>query len=128
MANTKPKSPASKTRSRPRGAPGQKSRRWPWVLLAAAIALALLGWFYRAPILGYTAAGSSYSARVACSCRYVGGRSLEDCQKDRLAGMELVSLSADEETKSVTARYPLLPPVTATYRKGYGCVLEKWQD
>ncbi len=90
--------------------------------------LALLGWFYRAPILGYTGAGSAYSAHVTCSCRYIAGRSLEDCKKDRLAGMELVSLSSDEEAKSVTARYPLFPSVTATYRKGYGCVLEKWED
>lgn len=87
-----------------------------------------LGWFYRTPILGYTGAGTSYSAHVTCSCRYIGGRSLEDCKKDRLGGMELVSLSDDQDTKSVTARYPLLPPATATYRKGYGCVLEKWED
>ena len=128
LANTKPRSPASKTRSRPSDAIGQKSRRWPWVLLAIAVVLGGLGWLYRAPILGYTGAGSAYSAHVTCSCRYIGGRSLEDCKKDRLGGMELVSLSDDEEAKSVTARYPLLPSVTATYRKGYGCVLEKWED
>lgn len=128
MANTKPKSPASKSRSRPAGGRGQKSRRWPWVLLAGAVLLGGLGWFYRAPILGYTAAGASYGAHVTCSCRYIAGRSLEDCKKDRLSGMELVSLSNNEETKSVTARYPFLPSVTATYRKGYGCVLEKWED
>lgn len=93
-----------------------------------ALALVVLGWFYRTPILGYTGAGSSYSAHVVCSCRYIGGRSLDDCKKDRLDGMELVSLSDDENAKSVTARYPLLPSVTATYRKGYGCVLEKWED
>lgn len=93
-----------------------------------ALALVILGWFYRAPILGYTVTGSTYSAHVVCSCRYIGGRSLEDCKKDRLKGMELVSFSDDEDAKAVTARYPLLPSVTATYRKGYGCVLEKWED
>ena len=97
-------------------------------MLAVAIVLGGVGWIYRTPILGYTAAGTSYSAHVTCSCRYIGGRSLEDCKKDRLAGMELFSLSSDEEAKSVTARYPLLPSVTATYREGYGCVLEKWED
>ena len=132
MAITKPKSPAkstaAKNRSRPSDARGKKSRRWPWVLLLVAVVLGGLGWLYRAPIMGYTAAGSTYSAHVICSCRYIGGRSLEDCKKDRLRGMELVSLSDDEEAKSVTARYPFLPPVTATFRKGYGCVLEKWED
>ena len=98
------------------------------MLLVIALVLAVLGWFYRAPILGYTSAGSTYSAHVVCSCRYIGGRDLEDCKKDRLSGMEFVSLSEDEDTKSVTARFPLLPPATATYRKGYGCVLEKLED
>ena len=98
------------------------------MLLAVAVLVATLGWFYRAPILGYAGAGSNYSAHVVCSCRYIGGRSLEDCKKDRLAGMELVSISDDEEAKSVTARYPILPPAVATYRKGYGCVMERWED
>ncbi|MXP44384.1 hypothetical protein GRI65_07945 [Altererythrobacter sediminis] len=124
---TKPKSSAARTRSRSSAARRQKSR-WPWALLVVAVLLAALGWFYRAPILGYTGAGSTYSAHVACSCRYIGGRSLEDCKKDRLAGMELVSLSEDEEAKSIRARYPLLPPAVATYRKGYGCVMERWED
>ncbi len=98
------------------------------MLLVVAVLLCGLGWINRAPVLGYTAAGASYGAHVTCSCRYIAGRSLEDCKKDRLSGMELVSLSDDEEAKSVTARFPLLPSVTATYRKGYGCVLEKWED
>lgn len=98
------------------------------MLLIAAVLLGALGWLYRAPILGYTGTGASYSAHVVCSCRYIGGRSLQDCKKDRLSGMELVSLSEDEEAKSITARYPLLPPAVATYRKGYGCVMERWED
>ena len=42
--------------------------------------------------------------------------------------MELVSLSEDTKDKSVTARFPLIASETATYREGYGCVLEEWQD
>lgn len=103
-----------------------KSRR-PLVILAViGLALAGAAWYFRAPIAGYTAAGTSYSAHVACSCRYIGGRDLEDCRKDKLAGMELVTLSEDTEAKSVTARFPLLSSDTATYREGYGCVLEPW--
>jgi hypothetical protein len=106
----------------------RKSRRWPWVLLTVIVAIAAVGWFYRAPISGYAGAGSAYTARVACSCRFVAGRSLEDCKKDKLPGMEFVSLKEDEEAKSVTARFPLIISETATYREGYGCVMEEWRD
>jgi superfamily II DNA or RNA helicase len=46
---------------------------------------------------------------------------------EHLAGMEVVTLMEDVETKSVTARFPLVASATATYRKGYGCVLEPWE-
>jgi len=42
--------------------------------------------------------------------------------------MELVSLSDDAEKRSVTATFPLVAQTTATYREGYGCVLEQWED
>ncbi|WP_170013283.1 hypothetical protein [Pontixanthobacter rizhaonensis] len=105
-----------------------RSRRWPWVVLVLLIVAAIAVWFYRAPIQGYAGAGTAYTARVACSCRFVGGRDLDDCAKDKLAGMELISLKEDAEAKSVTARFPLIVSETATYREGYGCVLESWPD
>ena len=95
--------------------------------LAALIAAAVL-YLYREPITGYAGVGAAYSARVACSCRFVAGRDLDDCAKDKLAGMELITLSEDAEAKSVTARFPLIKSETATYRKGYGCMLETWED
>ena len=105
-----------------------RSRRWPIVLVLLALVLAGLFWWYRADAFGYSRAGTAYAARVGCSCRFVAGRSLEDCEKDFLAGMEAVSLSEDEEAKSVTATFPLLASDTATLRDGYGCVLEEWED
>jgi hypothetical protein len=105
-----------------------KSSRWLWVLGILALIIAGAAYAYRAPISGYAGAGSAYSARVACSCVYIGNRSLEDCKKDKLKGMELISLSQDSDAKSVTARFPLIKSETATYREGYGCVLEEWQD
>lgn len=105
-----------------------RSRRWPWGVLVLLIVAAIAVWFYRAPIQGYAGAGTAYTARVACSCRFVGGRDLDDCAKDKLAGMELISLKEDAEAKSVTARFPLIVSETATYREGYGCVLESWPD
>lgn len=74
------------------------------------------------------AAGTAYGARVACSCRFVAGRSMDDCAKDKLAGMALIRLSADEETHSVTATVPLVASETARLRKNYGCVLDPWKE
>ena len=98
-----------------------------WFLLLVGIAIAAALYIYRAPIQGYANVGTSYAARVACSCRFVAGRSLEDCEKDKLGGMELVTLVDDVEAKSVTARFPLVTANTARYREGYGCVLEEWE-
>lgn len=113
-------------KSRPRkGQP--RRRRWPLALAILAVIAAGCAWYFRAPITGYSQTAAAYSARVACSCRYLGGRNLEDCEKDKLAGMELVMLSEDAEANSVTARFPLLASETATLRDGYGCVLEPWE-
>jgi hypothetical protein len=83
-------------------------------------------WYYREPIAGYTRTGAAFGARTACSCRYVAGRPIGDCEKDFEPGMELVFLSDDPDSKSVTARVPLLSSATARYREGYGCLLEPW--
>ncbi|MBL8656350.1 MAG: hypothetical protein JNJ92_03205 [Altererythrobacter sp.] len=96
------------------------------VLLLAVLALAALWvspWGER--LRGDAVAGSAYGARVACSCRFVAGRSMEDCRKDKLAGMGMISLSEDAETRSVTAGVPLIARETARFRNGYGCVLEE---
>lgn len=113
------------------GAPSGKGARlrsagiWALALTLAAVAAGL--WAFRVPINGYAGISTAYSARVACSCRFVAGRSLADCAKDKLAGMELVTLVDDTAAKSVTARFPLMASTTATYREGYGCVLEPWE-
>lgn len=99
-----------------------------WFVLLVALAAGVAAYVYREPINGYARTATSYSARVACSCRFVAGRSLEDCAKDKLGGMELVTLVDDAETKSVTARFPLITSDTATLREGYGCVLEPWEE
>ena len=97
-----------------------------WLLAFAVLALGGAAWAFREPINGYGSIASAYSARVACSCRFVAGRSLDDCAKDKVAGMEAVTLAENADAKSVTARFPLVAEATATYREGYGCVLEPW--
>lgn len=99
-------------------------RRALWFGLALIVVL--LAWFW-SPLHAFARTGAAYGARVACSCRYVGGRTLSDCRKDFEPGMELVMLSEDDAAKSVTARYPLVASQTATYRPGFGCQLELWQ-
>jgi len=115
------KSPVS-ARARP------KRRFGLWVLAIIALVVGGGALAFRSEIDGYGSIASAYSARVACSCRYVAGRPLEDCKKDKLAGMEAVTLVDDDATKSVTARFPLVASATATYREGYGCVLEPWDS
>lgn len=104
----------------------RRRRIWPQALLALVVLGGALAWYYRVPMMGYAETGAAFGARTACSCRYVAGRSIGDCKKDFEPGMEAVLLSDDEETKSVTARVPLIASETARYREGYGCVLDKW--
>lgn len=110
--------------------PAARAPRRPWRSVLGAVllaALAGLAWFWT-PLLGYAGAGAAYGARVSCSCRYIGGRSLEDCRKDFLPGMALITLSEDAKAKSVTAGFPLLSRQTARMRQGEGCVLDPWVD
>ncbi|OYX95277.1 MAG: hypothetical protein B7X90_10580 [Novosphingobium sp. 17-62-19] len=106
---------------------GPKRRWWPRLLLGAlAVTVVALAVFW-STISSYATTGTSYGARVACSCRYAGGRTLSDCAKDFEPGMELVSLSEDAKAKNVTARFALMFSQTATYKEGWGCVLEPWK-
>lgn len=102
-------------------------RRRAVALIALVVLAALLAALFWSPLTGFARVGSAYGAHVACSCRYAGGRSLSDCAKDFESGMELVVLSEDARARSVTARFPLLGKATATYREGWGCLLERWQ-
>jgi hypothetical protein len=103
-----------------------RRRLVPRLLLAGVVVVGAVAWFYREPIAGYTVTGAAFGARTACACRYIGGRALGDCEKDFEPGMGAVFLSEDAESKSVTARVPLLARATARYRDGFGCVLEPW--
>ena len=110
--------------ARPARPPARPRRFW---LLVALVALAALVAAFWSPLTGYARVGAAYGAHVGCSCRFAGGRGLDDCAKDFEPGMELVSLSEDRQARSVTARFPLLGGATATYREGWGCVLEPWR-
>ena len=105
----------------------RRSRIWLILFLLAAGLAAL--WYSSSGqgLRSDAAAGTAYGARVACSCRFVAERSMEDCARDKLAGMGLIRFTADEEAKSVTASVPLVVSETARLREGYGCVLDSWR-
>ena len=121
MATAKPLSPQPAYRRQP-----SRWRLWLAFVVAAPFVAALV-WFWR-PLNAYADTGAAYGARIACSCRYVAGRDLKSCRADFEPGMALVTLSEDEETKTVTAGFPLLPRQSATFREGEGCVLQRWED
>lgn len=93
-----------------------------------AVVLAGAGRFVWSPVHDYAMTGASYGARVACSCRYLGGRPLGNCRKDLERETSWVMLSEDTEDRSVTATFPLIASQTATYHEGWGCRLEPWKN
>jgi hypothetical protein len=111
----------------PHALPPKRPRRWRWLAIGLGLVAMLLAVFWT-QVNGYAQVGTAYGARVACSCRFLGGRSLSDCRKDFEPGMELVMLSEDTKAKSVTASLPLLASETARLHNGEGCRLDPWQE
>jgi hypothetical protein len=110
----------------PPSKPRKKPSRWggclPWLaVLAVLIAIAAI-WKFPS-FKAQAELGSAYAARVGCSCRYVQGRSLDSCQSDFEPGMEMISLSEDPATKTVTGSVPLLASRSARYAGTSGCLL-----
>ncbi|MDE1468187.1 hypothetical protein [Aurantiacibacter sp. D1-12] len=90
------------------------------------VAAFLVSFFFGEAIAGYSSAGTGYAAKTSCSCRYVAGRDLDACYADFTPGMWPIWLSEDEEAQTITARVPLVDSAEASYREGYGCVLEPY--
>lgn len=101
-----------------------KPGRAKMIALGVAI-LIIAAVIYLWPVVkAYSQTGAAYSARVVCSCRYIGNRDLEDCKKDLEPGMETVWISEAEDARRIDTRVPLLAEDSAEYRPGFGCVLE----
>jgi len=108
-------------------APKQKKQsRWggclPWAIGLAVLVAIFAIWKFPS-FKAQAELGSAYAARVGCSCRYVQGRSLESCQSDFEPGMEMISLSEDPATRTVTGSVPLLASRSARYAGASGCLL-----
>ncbi|KTE01227.1 hypothetical protein ATE68_18745 [Sphingopyxis sp. H038] len=94
----------------------------PWAI-GLSVLLAIFAIWKFPSVKAQAELGSAYAARVGCSCRYVQGRSLESCQSDFEPGMEMVSLSEDPATRTVTGSVPLLASRSARYAGASGCLL-----
>lgn len=116
-----PETPVA-TPPRPRKTPSRWGGCLPWLLVLAVLLTGFAIWKFPS-FKAQAELGSAYAARVGCSCRYVQGRSLESCQSDFEPGMEMVSLSEDPATKTVTGSVPLLASRSARYAGASGCLL-----
>jgi len=118
--------PAPQTPAAPPPTPRKLPSRWggclPWALVTALLFTLFAIWKFPS-FKAQAELGSAYAARVGCSCRYVQGRSLDSCQSDFEPGMEMVSLSEDPATKTVTGSVPLLASRSARYAGVSGCLL-----
>lgn len=117
--------PASSTAAAPLRR-GRRSllRRIAWLTLLALIMVLV---FYGHALASYARTGSAYGARIGCSCHFIEGRPLGSCRRDFESGMALVTLHEDAQARSVTARFALAYPQTATFQEGAGCQLEPWR-
>ena len=77
---------------------------WSGAALGFAVLVAYVALQWQKPLLDL---GVGYGARVACACRYIGNRALDDCYKDFEPGMEVIRLSEDPSKKAITAWVPL---------------------
>lgn len=114
--------------------PVRQPSRWlrNLVILIVLLGGGLLAWQWSA-LRERTLIGSAYAARVGCVCRFVSQRDLKSCEADlAIAPLDgvagAVSLSADEDTRSVTAGLMLLGHQTARYDPAYGCRLDPWDN
>ncbi|MEO9967891.1 MAG: serine hydrolase [Reichenbachiella sp.] len=93
-----------------------------WILLASVfcgIAAAVLTYYPKLVIM------SGYSAKMACSCTFIGGLDEEIIYGKELNfnPLKLVKFKIDRENKTATASLFGLYPKTAVFREGLGCAL-----
>src|SRR5688572_29434565 len=89
-------------------------KRITYILLVALLIFGVRYVWLSLPII------SGYSAKMACSCLYLSGRSIETVKRQELGGfpLRLASISADLTDSSVSASVADLARKKAIYREG----------
>lgn len=105
------------------------SRRALWIgtPIAVVVLLAIAVILYALSQKPKLELGVGYGARVACGCRYIEHRPLASCYKDFEPGMEVIRLSDDPATKTVTASVPLLTHRSVRFDSELGCQPEPFR-
>ena len=105
------------------------SRRalWIWTPIGLIVMLVIAVVLYALSQKPKLELGVGYGARVACGCRYIEHRTLASCYKDFEPGMEVIRLSDDPSTKTVTASVPLLARRSVRFDTELGCQPEPFR-
>ena len=103
--------------------PTRKRLRQPIFLLILSGLLAYIALWQYPSFKKQAEVGVAYAARIGCSCRYVQERDLDACYADFVSGTELVSISENADTKTITGSVPLLASRSARFADASGCLL-----
>jgi hypothetical protein len=95
-----------------------------WIIGGVTSLLLGAGGVYATRTADQAGVGAAAMAKVACSCVFVDGRTLEACRADDPPGFEQVAIEIDEKGKSATGRVLGIVTRRATYSEAYGCTLE----
>ncbi len=89
------------------------------IVIAAVVLYAIVFAYSSLPIL------TGFSAKAACSCVFLSGRTVADVKREELAGFlfSLADVSVNPADSSATANVWGLAQKKAIYRKGLGCTL-----
>ena len=96
------------------------SFKWPIIaVVSCGLIAGILTYYPKLVIM------SGYSAKIACSCTFIGGLDEETIYNKELnfKPVDLIKFKIDQENKTATASVFGLYPKTAVYRPGLGCAL-----
>ena len=71
----------------------------------------------------YAYVGTSYNAKMVCSCKFVAGRDIESIKKEELYAVSFSNIDIDEANSTVSANIYGLATAKAIFRPGLGCTL-----
>ena len=91
-----------------------------YIALALLFAAAAFGINY---LITYAKIGAGYNAKLACSCHFISGRTIDNISKNDLYAVPLSRQSVDEANKIVTSKVFGLVSRSAMYRPDVGCIL-----